>query len=396
MVGTTMKHYSKFFLVVSTYTASLFSLMAQDDSLKAPDNVAKAPEDAIVTSSGLASVVLQKGEGSEHPRATDTVEVHYTGWQSSDGKMFDSSVKRGDKASFPLNRVIPGWTEGLQLMVVGEKRRFWIPENLAYGPIVEGSGRPGGQLVFDVELFSIEKGPDPVTVPDNATKTPNGIGYVVTTEGAGEVPSADKNVKFDFKLFSPDGQVVQSSQQMGGTQTVPFAKLPPFFAEVFASLKAGSKADVYIPGQMIGAPDAVVKAELDLVAVVEPIPAPPVPEDVAAAPEDAQKTESGLAYKVLSKGEGGDKPSASSTVTVHYSGWETNGEMFDSSVTRGETTSFPLNGVIAGWTEGLQLMSKGDKFRFWIPEGLAYGPKQEGSGRPGGLLVFDVELVEIK
>ncbi len=70
--------------------------------------------------------------------------------------------------------------------------------------------------------------------------------------------------------------------------------------------------------------------------------------------------------------------------------------MFDSSVTRGETTSFPLNGVIAGWTEGLQLMSKGDKFRFWIPEGLAYGPKQEGSGRPGGLLVFDVELVEIK
>jgi len=70
--------------------------------------------------------------------------------------------------------------------------------------------------------------------------------------------------------------------------------------------------------------------------------------------------------------------------------------MFDSSIVRGETTSFPLGQVIPGWTEGLQLMSKGDTYRFWIPEELAYGPKQEGSGRPGGLLVFDVQLVEFK
>jgi len=391
-----MKHCSKIFLVVAGYTASVLGLMAQDESLKAPADVAKAPADAEVTDSGLASKVLTKGTGTEHPSATDTVTVHYTGWQSSDGEMFDSSVKRGEPTSFPLNRVIPGWTEGVQLMVVGEKRRFWIPEGLAYGPKQPGSGRPGGQLVFDVELISIEKGPEPIKVPEAATKTESGISYVITAPGEGGVPTAEQNVKFNFTFFGPDGSPVQSSAQMGGAQTAPMEKLPPFFSEVFLQLQAGGKADVYIPGSVLGAPDPIVKCEVELVEISDPIPAPPVPEDVAAVPADAKKTESGLAYKVLKEGEGGDKPTAASTVTVHYTGWETNGEMFDSSIVRGETTSFPLGQVIPGWTEGLQLMSKGDTYRFWIPEELAYGPKQEGSGHPGGLLVFDVQLVEFK
>ncbi|NWK57466.1 FKBP-type peptidyl-prolyl cis-trans isomerase [Verrucomicrobiaceae bacterium N1E253] len=125
------------------------------DPLKAPADVAAAPADAKATASGLKSKVLKKGTGKKKPTATDTVTVHYSGW-TTDGKLFDSSYKRNQKASFPLNRVIKGWTEGLQLMVVGEKRRFWIPAELAYGPAVPGSGRPGGMLVFDVELFEIK------------------------------------------------------------------------------------------------------------------------------------------------------------------------------------------------------------------------------------------------
>jgi len=74
---------------------------------------------------------LQEGAGARHPRSSSTVTVHYTGW-STDGKMFDSSVARGQPATFALNQVIAGWTEGLQLMVEGQKMRFWIPENLAY------------------------------------------------------------------------------------------------------------------------------------------------------------------------------------------------------------------------------------------------------------------------
>ena len=118
--------------------------------MPAPPDVAAPPSDAEKSSSGLASRMLTAGTGTTHPRASDSVTVHYTGW-TPDGTMFDSSVSRGEPSTFPLNQVIRGWTEGLQLMVVGEKRRFWIPENLAYG----GRRPPLGMLVFDVELLAI-------------------------------------------------------------------------------------------------------------------------------------------------------------------------------------------------------------------------------------------------
>jgi peptidylprolyl isomerase len=246
--------------------------------IPAPSDVKAPPADAEKTASGLASKVLQNGTGKEHPTAADSVQVHYTGW-TTDGRMFDSSVKRGEPARFPLGNVIKGWTEGLQLMVVGEKRRFWIPANLAYGENT-GGGRPSGMLVFDVELLGITG-------------------------------------------------------------------------------------------------------------------APKVPEDVAAAPKNAKKTKSGIAYHVLKKGTGKEHPKADSNVEVHYSGWTTDGKMFDSSVSRGQPATFPLNGVIPGWTEGVQLMVVGEKTRFWIPGNLAY----DNSPRPGapkGTLVFDIELLAIK
>ena len=121
-------------------------------SIPAPSDVAAPAFDATVTASGLATKVLQSGTGNQHPRANSRVRVHYTGW-TTDGQMFDSSVARNEPISFGLNQVIAGWTEGVQLMVEGEKRRLWIPENLAY----RGQrGAPQGMLVFDVELIKIE------------------------------------------------------------------------------------------------------------------------------------------------------------------------------------------------------------------------------------------------
>lgn len=120
--------------------------------------------------------------------------------------------------------------------------------------------------------------------------------------------------------------------------------------------------------------------------------APPAPSDVAAPPADAIKLASGLSYKVLTVGQGSERPSALSKVTVHYTGWTTNGEAFDSSVSRGEPATFVLNQVIAGWTEGVQLMVTGEKRRLWIPEDLAYGGQ---AGAPQGMLVFDIELLSI-
>ncbi|MGB5814555.1 MAG: FKBP-type peptidyl-prolyl cis-trans isomerase [Thermoanaerobaculia bacterium] len=255
---------------------ALTAQVEAQDSIPAPPDVAAPPADAAVTASGLVTKVIEPGTGTEHPGATDLVQVHYTGW-TTDGKMFDSSVVRGEPIGLPLDAVISGWTEGVQLMVVGEKRRFWIPEELAYGG---QPGKPAGMLVFDVELLRFQE----------REKPPN---------------------------------------------------------------------------------------------------PPTAPPDVSGPPSDADFTKSGLASKVLEAGTGTEHPTLKSNVTVHYSGWTTDGKLFDSSVVRGEPATFPLDRVISGWTQGLQLMVVGEKRRFWIPEELAY----QGTKPPFGMLVFDVELI---
>src|SRR3954467_7689487 len=183
----------KFETVVAAFlTSATFAFGAP---VPPPDDVAAPPGDAEKTASGLVSKVLQPGKGTAHPAKTDVVTVHYTGW-TTDGKSFDSSVSRGKPASFPLDKVIPGWTEGVQLMVAGEKRRFWIPQHLAY----KGKeGRPAGMLVFDVELISFKapgpkevssdptKAPDDVQrAPEDAKRTTSGLSYKILKPGTGE------------------------------------------------------------------------------------------------------------------------------------------------------------------------------------------------------------------
>lgn len=119
----------------------------------------------------------------------------------------------------------------------------------------------------------------------------------------------------------------------------------------------------------------------------------PAPGDVAAPPADASTTATGLATKVIVPGTGTQHPMANSRVKVHYSGWTTDGRMFDSSVARNEPISFGLNQVISGWTEGVQLMVEGETRRLWIPEHLAYRGQRD---TPQGMLVFDVELIKIE
>src|SRR5262245_4145246 len=256
--------------LVLAFSLAAATALAQNP-IPAPSDVAAPPADAVKTASGLATKVLTPTTSKDRPTREDLVTVDYTGW-TTDGKMFDSSVARGKPSTFGVSRVIPGFSEGLQLMAPGEKRRLWIPEALAY----KGQeGRPKGMLVFDVMLI--------------------------------EMPNRS-------------------------------------------------------------------------------------PSDVKAPPADAKKTTSGLAYKVLKPGTGGRRPKSNNQVTVHYTGWTTDGKMFDSSVVRGQPATFALDGVIKGWTEGVALMVEGEKTRFWIPEKLAY----EGKQAPYGLLVFDVELIKIE
>jgi FKBP-type peptidyl-prolyl cis-trans isomerase len=121
-------------------------------AIPAPPDVAAPPPGSLKTTSGLSTLVLQPGTGTRHPGPSDRVTVHYTGW-TTDGKMFDSSVARGEPSTFGVRQVIPGWTQGLQMMVEGEKRRFWIPGSLAYDGQPD---KPQGMLVFDVELIKID------------------------------------------------------------------------------------------------------------------------------------------------------------------------------------------------------------------------------------------------
>lgn len=117
--------------------------------LTAPPDVAAVPADAQKSASGLAWKVLAPGTGTTHPTAASRVVAHYTGW-TTDGQMFDSSRVSGVPLDYELSQLIPGWIEGMQLMVAGEKRRFWIPGKLAYDGM---PGAPQGMLVFDIELI---------------------------------------------------------------------------------------------------------------------------------------------------------------------------------------------------------------------------------------------------
>jgi peptidylprolyl isomerase len=117
----------------------------------APPDVHGPPEDATTEQDGLATKVIERGTGTVHPNAKDVVTVKYTGW-TIDGKMFESTYSRGKPATLSIDAIVPGWTEALQLMVEGEKRRMWIPSALAYNGEAR---RPQGNIVFDVELIKI-------------------------------------------------------------------------------------------------------------------------------------------------------------------------------------------------------------------------------------------------
>jgi peptidylprolyl isomerase len=246
-------------------------------ALPAPPDVAAPPADVERTESGLASRVLKKGRGGPTPGPYDAVTVHYSGW-TTDGINFDSSVVRGEPSEFRLNQVIKGWTEGLQLMKKGEKRRFWVPEELAY----KGRpGRPQGMLVFDVELLDVDRAP----------------------------------------------------------------------------------------------------------------PLPPPPDDVAGPPAEAEKSASGLAWRILRKGRGNKTPSPTSRVKIKFTGWTTDGRLFRSTILEGRPAVMPLDRISSkGLSEGLQMMKRGEKRRLWIPPELAY---KGTPGAPEGMIVMDLEMLKI-
>ncbi len=232
------------------------------------------------------------------------------------------------------------------------------------------------------------------TPPADAVKAASGLVTKVLAPGTGsDHPAATDYAHIHYAVWkASDGSVVDFTR--GHLMAfVPLANLLPGMRDALMSMVPGERLRAWIPAELgqgrIPANDRFV-TDLELIDVVHP---PTAPADVAAPPSDANVTPSGLAYKVLRPGTGTVHPGRHQTVVVHYSGWSTDGEMFDSSVMRDEPAEFALDAVIPGWTEGVQLMTEGEKARFWIPSKLAYDNKP---GRPKGMLVFDIDLIKIK
>ncbi len=365
-----------------------------------PEDVAAPPADAQRTDSGIAYRVITPGTGPS-PKLNDSVKIEYTGW-TTDGTTVELA-EEGKPRTVAVAKALPGWTEALQLMHQGETARLWIPEALAYKG---AKGRPAGTIVYDMKVVEVLAAPevpaDVAAPPADAKKTAEGVAYKQLAPGTGnEHPREWDKVTVHYSGWTTDGKMFDSSVTRGKPASFNLKQVIPGWTKGIPMMVAGEKMRFWIPKELAydgkpGKPAGMLVFDVELQSIEklpEPPPPPETPKDVAAPPTDAQKTASGLAYKVLKKGTGTDHPTAASNVKVHYSGWTTDGKMFDSSVTRNSPAQFPLGNVIKGWTEGLQLMVVGEKTRFWIPEALAYQGKP---GKPAGMLVFDVELLEFK
>jgi len=231
----------------------------------------------IKTASGLQYEIIKMGDG-EKPNATDKVEVHYHG-TLEDGTVFDSSVDRGQTISFPLNRVIKGWTEGVQLMPVGSKFKFIIPPELAYGE--RGAGGiipPNATLIFEVELFSIEKPfiDTDFSLPTEEKILDSGLRYLDHIIGNSESIKSGQEAIVHYSGYLADGTKFDSSHDKGSPFSFPLGqgRVIKGWDEGIVGMKKGGKRTLIIPPELgygergaggVIPPNAILMFEVELV-----------------------------------------------------------------------------------------------------------------------------------
>lgn len=239
--------------------------------------------------------------------------------------------------------------------------------------------------------------PKPLDAPPaDASPGASGMAFKVLKQGPDQSAFVrEPVVEYRLDGWSADGATRFNSRQQGATRRWirDLVREQPALARALLTTPVGQTRRWWFSAEAMGPGYPGMPAlphVFDLTVLGGDNPTAP-PADVAAVPADAERTPSGLAYKVLARGKGGLKPAASDLVLVHYTAWTPDGRVFDSSLVRGRPSSLPLSLVIPGWREGLQLMSRGDRFRFWIPGPLAYD-NMPTPGAPNGMLVFDVAL----
>ncbi len=373
-------------------------------------NKSQSSTDTLTTESGLKYIIREKGNGIM-PKNGATVKVHYIGRLTND-TIFDSSYKRNQPFSFVLGkgRVIKGWDEGIALLHEGDKATLIIPANLGYGARSTGNIPANSTLVFDIELLSvknpIEVIPFDCTGKDTIT-TASGLKYIVVKKGSEKNPlaKAGEVVTVQYSGYFKDGLMFDSSVKRG--QPIKFTlgqgQVIKGWDEGLQLMRSGDQFRLIIPYQLAYGENGRGKSippKSELTFDVELVYNQPEIKIEAynTKGKDTITTASGLKMIPI-KTTNLQSPKVGQTVTVHYSGYLTNGKMFDSSIRRDDPIKFEVgqHKVIPGWDEALLKMKKGEKYRLIIPANLAYGEKGAGNViPPNATLIFDINLINFK
>jgi peptidylprolyl isomerase len=247
---------------------------------------------------------------------------------------------------------------------------------------------------------------DVAAPPEDAKRTESGLAWKRLGQGKGKKsPSGFDTVTVNYTGWTSEGQRFDSSESRGEPLTIPLHHMLPGVAEGLQMMVPGEERRLWIPGKLAyGEAGSDVQTapkqplgdlvfDIELVSFEEAPAAPPPPKDVAAIPSDAEKSESGLAWRVLKKGVGSEHPKQTSVVDMVYTVWNTQGEAVEGTFLRGGVDTVGISRLVPGWNEGMKLMVEGERRIFWIPEELAFAGR---SHRPSGMLVVDVTLVQIR
>jgi peptidylprolyl isomerase len=355
--------------------------------------------------SGILYRITSKGNGNK-PAINDMVKVHYT-LMLEDSTVIDSSFKRGEPASFKLGagQVIKGWDIAMTLLAEGDEAILLIPPSLGYGDRAMGEIPANSTLLFNVKIVDVIPAPKPfdLNTRNPVRETPSGLRYTVISEGKGKKLDDGIRVKVHYSGYLEDMTMFDSSHQREQPIELTLGRgmVIKGWEEGLSYLRVGDKARIWIPynlaygehGRGPIPPRANLIFDVEIVDATDQFKV--VPYNVAG--KDTLTTASGLKYIVVAAGRGA-QPEQGNVVTVHYSGFLSDGTLFDSSIERGQPFRFVLGQgqVISGWDEGISLMQPNARYRFIIPPSLGYGFRAVGPIPENSTLIFDVELLNFE
>ena len=353
----------------------------------------------VTTESGLTYYDFKVGEGVQ-PELAAIVTLNFTGWLT-DGKMFDTSATRTQEVKYKLAHAVPGWQEGIGSMRVGGIRRLEIPAELGFAERgAPGLIPPNADLVYEIELLDVIQPPKQMPVDGiEPVVAESGLKYWDIKVGEGTAVEQGSMVTQHMSIWFKDGELFHSSKQMQSPDTQRVGVFPvEGWSEGVIGMKPGGVRRLEIPPSLAfgeeGRPPRI-PGNTTFIMEVELLDVKPPIRQRSIEGIEPVVTDSGLKYWDLKVGDG-DSPGATSAVVAHYTGWLTDGTVFDSSVESGEPFTFRVNRVIRGWIEGLQSMKVGGIRRLEVKPELGYGSQPMRGIPPNSTLIFEVELLEIK